>query len=139
MSEFQDPDDLNLNKVHPIRDTTSTTAAQDIDDNFDHVARALQTIKEMLDELQVAVLALETLEGEDETPSTVQHIITHIEEVSRDPWPLFNPSSGSGSGELDADDVMGVGYWTPLTDGDETATEFIFASGECIMVWVATP
>lgn len=58
MPHFSDPDLLNVKKRYPIRDTTSTTAAQDIDDNFDHLSRALQTIKEMLAELQEAVDAV---------------------------------------------------------------------------------
>lgn len=34
-----------------------------------------------------------------------------------------------------ADAVEAVGYWSPLTDGDLTAPELIFADGDAIMVW----
>ena len=32
-----------------------------------------------------------------------------------------------------------TGYWTPLTDGDTTDADIIFANGECVAVFVPTP
>lgn len=40
---------------------------------------------------------------------------------------------------LTSDDIVGLGYWTPLTDGDTEETDLIFANGECIAVFVPTP
>jgi len=41
--------------------------------------------------------------------------------------------------ELTPDEIVGLGYWTPLTDGDLDETNLIFANGECIAVFVPTP
>jgi hypothetical protein len=38
-----------------------------------------------------------------------------------------------------AADVEAAGYWSPLTDGDLTAPELIFALGDTIAVWTPTP
>jgi len=46
---------------------------------------------------------------------------------------VFGQRTINASGSLDS------GFWTPLTDGDEDETDLIFASGECIMVFVPTP
>jgi hypothetical protein len=134
--DFSDPDIINLNKVHPIRDLDGTTTAQDIDDNFDHLVRALRAIKELIDELQVGVNEIEDTAGDTRVTKPVT--IIHTTEDHIDPWPMFAPSSG-GTAEVTGDLIETLGYWAPLTDGDVDATEFIFAGGECIMVWIDTP
>ena len=36
-------------------------------------------------------------------------------------------------------DISGVGYWTPLTDGDAIEMDLISANGDAVMVFVPTP
>lgn len=43
------------------------------------------------------------------------------------------------SAVISATTIPTIGYWTPITDGDEDETDLIFADGEAIMAWVATP
>ncbi len=136
MADFTSTDSINLNKVHPIRDLDGITTAQDIDDNFDHLARALRALKELIDQLQGAVEDIEDDAGTVEINRPVT-IIREFEESS-DLWPMFAPGGG-GAAEVTAAAVQAVGYWAPLTDGDVDATEFIFAGGECIMVFIPTP
>jgi hypothetical protein len=41
---------------------------------------------------------------------------------------------------LTAAAVMGLGYWTPITNGDPLSPEILFdAEGDCVVGWVPTP
>lgn len=44
----------------------------------------------------------------------------------------------AGIRTISATGVAGMGYWTPLTDGDVDETQLIFAAGEAIAVFVPT-
>jgi len=35
--------------------------------------------------------------------------------------------------------IEAFGYWSPLTNGDPVTPELIFAAGDAIAVWTATP
>ena len=39
---------------------------------------------------------------------------------------------------LSAADVEAAGYWSPLTNGDATTPELVFADGDTISVWTET-
>ena len=47
------------------------------------------------------------------------------------------PAGPAGADGEDLTDTSG--YWSPLTDGDLTAPELIFALGDTIAVWMPTP
>lgn len=46
---------------------------------------------------------------------------------------------GAGEEPLTPEQIMSLGYWTPLTDGDIDEAHLIFANGEAIAVFVPTP
>ena len=48
-------------------------------------------------------------------------------------------SGNGGSGSVSAASVSAVGYWSPLTNGDITWPEIVFANGDTIAVWTPTP
>lgn len=54
-----------------------------------------------------------------------------------DRGPLGPAGAPGASGT--AADVESAGYWSPLTNGDVTTPELVFALGDTIAVWTPTP
>lgn len=51
-----------------------------------------------------------------------------------------NGAPGPPGADGTAADVMAVGYWAPVTNGDPGAPELIFDSfGDIVVAWVGTP
>jgi hypothetical protein len=88
-----------------------------------------------LDDSLVQLLGVTYLTVDDETALLInsRRLLAGTGITFNDAIPGQRTISISGGG------VSGVGYWTPLTDGNPDETQLIFANGEAIAVFVPTP